>query len=261
MMRLLYIFMLLPVALISCSSGRESSAKSVKKAQDKLAAVDSVFKSSQQKGTDLYASGTDPVNWTLEMDFDGYFSFAADDGTKTISTAVKATPVMDIAAKSYRTKSGYGPMDIMVYHQPCRMNGKEWSKKVEVTVNNKRYSGCGRLIYDYRLNNQWTLDSISNELQLSSMYDKTLPWIEFNLETNRVTGNNGCSSINGAAEITGNRVIFGNIASNKTACKSDKFDSIVNKLFSNQIAQYIIQEDRLILLLVDDSKLVFKKKF
>lgn len=260
-MRLLNFILLLSFVFTSCSTSRESSAKSVKKAQDKLAATDSAFKNSQQKGSDLFASGTDPVNWTLEMDFDGYFNFQADDGTKTISTAVKATPVMDIAAKSYRTTSGYGPMEIMVYDQACKLNGKELSKKVEVTVNNKRYSGCGRMLYDYRLNNQWIVDSIGLEKQVASMFDKTLPWIEFNLETNRVTGNNGCSSFNGPAEIIGNRVIFGNISVNKSTCNSYKFDTIVNKLFSNQIAQYIIQEDRLIFLLVDDSKMVFKKKF
>lgn len=260
-MRLFNFIILITLMLSSCSTSRQSSARSVKKAQDKLAATDSAFKSSQQKGTDLFASGAEPVNWTLEMDFDGYFNFQADDGTKTISTAVKATPVMDIAAKSYRTTSGYGPMEIMVYHQSCKLNGKELSKKVEVTVNNKRYFGCGQLIYDYRLNNQWIVDSIGLEKQLTSMYDKTLPWIDFNLETNRVSGNNGCTSFNGPAEIIGNRVMFGNISVNKSACNSIKFDSIVNKLFSNQIAQYIIQEDRLILLLVDDSKMVFKKKF
>lgn len=248
-------------AVCSCSPKEQTGAKAIAKAQQKLIPADSSVRAKQQSGVDLIATGNHPVAWRLEMDFEKAFIFTAADNTNISSTPVNATNLTDVAAESYITKSTNGPLNIIVYNQPCRVEpGTALStKKVEVTVNNKRYSGCGDYLYDYRANDSWVLEFIDDEKQDASRFMKGLPRIELNLSKKKMYGSTGCNNVNADIEIKGDRILFSRFASTRMACPTDKAEKIFTDLISNHLVDYTIKEGRLVLYLINDSKLIFKK--
>ena len=211
-------------------------------------------------GIDFTAVGNEPVPWKLDMDFDQYFRFSATDSTKATSTPVKPVPLMDVAGESYITGSTYGQMTILLFKQPCSKEGKNFSRRAEITVNNKRYIGCGDFLSDPRLNGTWLLDSIGNERQQPDQYSKGLPKLTLLLSGNRTEGHDGCNNFSGNMEVQGTRIRFYQFVKTQMACTSDKAGQIFATLLSNQIVSYQVSTHTLILFLADDSLLIFKKE-
>ena len=223
---------------------------------------DSLFSVKQSNGIDLVALGNNPVTWTLDMDFDKNFTFIADDGTHTISSAVNAAATDNKNIESYTTNTTTGPMNIILTNELCKVNesAEKWARKVEITLNNKRYTGCGLFMSDSRLNNTWLLDYIDDERQESEDYPKGFPRLEFNLSKNTMSGTDGCNNIRSQIEVMGTRIRFTPFLSTKMACSNAKAEKIFNTLLSGQQVDYFFKENNLIFSLINDSKLVFKKK-
>ena len=132
----------------ACTTAKQTAKKNIEITKYSSQLPDSLSKK-QTAGVDFFASGNSPANWTLEMDFDKYFIFSSADGTKLSTQAVKSSAETQ-AATTYKTTNPMGAITIIIYNEPC---GKEnTGKKTEFFINDKHYTGCGKSLYDYRLN-------------------------------------------------------------------------------------------------------------
>lgn len=59
------------------------------------------------------------------------------------------------------------------------------------------------------LNGKWKLEYIAGlSVSLDSFFQKKIPFLEFNVEKNELTGNTGCNSLSGKLSINGNKINF-----------------------------------------------------
>ena len=212
----------------------------------------------QRGGIDLYADGNNPVAWTLELDLEKGFTFKATGNIPLIAGAVPPANSTNPDAETYLTKTDSGLMKIVVYTEPCVVSAKgKTSRKVEVTVNDRRYSGCGSYLYDYLVNDVWELQYIDNRDPAPSK--KQLPRMEFNLEQNKMNGYDGCNNISSDIEIKGNHIKFSAFAGTKLSCPGNETEKIFSTMLSGHTVDYTIENRRLTIYLINDSRLTFTK--
>lgn len=255
-----FAFFLLLFLFTSCKTGSKSTIKNIVATQRNIMPADSII-NKQKKGIDLYATGNDPAAWSLEIDFDKMVSFSSSDGTKLDVLPSFDKKEITAGSETYHIKTDAGTMTIQVFNAACTNpgSGEQYSKKAEVTINNKRYTGCGKYLFDHRLNDIWELESIDNIFQSASGYPKGLPRLEFNLQINKMNGSDGCNTISADIEVKGNRIKFYPFTGTRMVCNT-KAEKIFYSMLSNNLVDYYLENNKLVLYLEDDSKLFFKRK-
>ncbi len=259
--RFLSITVILLISLFSCKTGSKSTIEKIIKAQQNIMPADSnILK--QKNGVDYYAKGNIPVIWTLEIDYNKTVNFTAADGNQ-----LRVLPSFDekeITAtyESYRLTTDLGPVYIQIFHSNCdgAISVGLNDKKTTIRIKDKTYSGCGNYLYDQNLNDIWELESINNNLQSASQYSKGLPVLAFDLQKNKMTGSDGCNNISSSIEIKGSRIQFSSFTGTKMACKNKDAEKIFAEKLSAKLVSYYMENGKLILYLIDDSKLRFKRK-
>ena len=215
---------------------------------------DSLIKK-QHRGVDFFAEGSDPVSWTLELDLESGFTFKPLGSQQLIAGPVPATRLSN--ADSYLSKTDSGSMTVLVYDEPCNSNDKS-SRKTEVTISNKRYIGCGKYLYDYQLNNIWVLQYIDNKEPEQTDYKK-LPRLEFAISKNKMTGYDGCNNIISAISVNGNHIKFSAFPTPGSGCSNNTTAKLFATMLSDHTVDYSIENGRLVIYLINDSKLTFTK--
>jgi len=244
----------LAIFFLACNSSKESA---VKKALSEPAGVklpDSLLQK-QAAGIDFFAEGDQPIAWTIDMDIDKGYYFKTSNGISFETPAVKPARKNDIAANSYSYSSRQGDMSILVFDQPCSNTGK----KVEVTVNGTRYSGCGKDLYNNAINDTWILEKNGNEILNAKDFPKGLPKLVFNISESKISGSDGCGDISAPIQMQGSRISFSMITSGSGNCKNGSIRKIFLDKLSNKTADYYFRNGRLYLYLIDDSTLEFRK--
>ena len=243
----------------SCTPTKESAKRNMEIAKQSSQLPDSLSKK-QTAGVDFYASGNSPANWSLDMDFDKNFNFKSADGTMFSTQAVRPSSETK-AATIYKSNTQQGAVTIIVYKSTCDDDTSKgnFGKKTEIILNNKQYTGCGKNLYDYRLNDNWVLESADNSVLNATDFSKGLPTIKFNLAKKELTGYDGCNAIFTSIEVEGNRIQFAAIAGTKLNCKNNSIGKIFAEKISNKTADYFFKGEKLYLYLIDDSILIFKK--
>jgi heat shock protein HslJ/uncharacterized membrane protein len=213
-----------------------------------------------EKGVDFVASGNEPF-WSMEIAFDNKILFKVLQGDSLVTATPAPTKLMDVAATSYRTKIGSEQLDIIIYDKPCEdnMSGKELPKTVEITHGDKKYTGCGSYLSDYRLNDIWVLESINDGAINLADFPRGLPRIELNLTMNQVFAFAGCNEFSGAMEIQGKRIHFGRFSGTLMACKNMNFESEYLSKLANKTIPFRIEPGKLILQISADSSYNYKK--
>jgi heat shock protein HslJ len=252
----LYIFYLLLVNLFACTSSKEIVQKKIAIEQKQVKLPDSLIQK-QSAGIDFFAGGDLPVSWTVEMDFDNRYYFKTTDGISMSVPAVKATRPAGTAASNYHYSSNQGDMTILVFDAGCSTNAS--GKKVEVTVNNTRYSGCGSDLYNASVNDVWILEKTGNTLLNSKDFPKGLPKLAFSIAENKMTGSDGCNAISAGIQMMGSRIKFSAIGGGDASCKNNAVQKIFMEKISNNTVDYYFKDGKLYLYLIDDSTLVFRK--
>jgi uncharacterized membrane protein len=246
---------ILLIAFTACSSNKEMASKKMSAAP----VLSESMKLQLDNGTDFYAKGNTPATWSVEMDFENFIRFKSLDGTTQNSSMVKPEQLPTL--EKYLTKATNGAMEVLIYNEGCQesTSAEKNNKKVVVTVNGKRYEGCGQYLYNPSLHGSWGLYKMNNIEANTSDFAKGLPLLIFELDKNIMRGNDGCNSISSSITVTGNRIRFGDIISTKMFCVENNaaFD-FVSKL-NNQWAVYSFEGGLLKLYLSDDSSVYFKK--
>ncbi len=252
-------FLVLLVLLGSCRA-----SKPVNGQQDKPPPAPVLSESMLQKqlnGVDFFAKGNVPATWTLEMDFGNIIRFKSVDGADQNSSAV--APVEDPLSKtvSYTTNVTGGQMRIIVSDDGCTggQSGEKFNKTVVVTVNSKRYEGCGQYLFDPALEGKWILETINSRAMTTADFSSGLPELIFGLAGNRVTGHDGCNTVSSMMEVLGTKIKFKPFISTKMACPNSKAANNFLPLLSNQTIDYYFKDGRLFFYLPDDGMLVFTR--
>jgi heat shock protein HslJ/uncharacterized membrane protein len=248
-------------SFVACRPASKTTVATILATQHAIMPSDSMIQK-QKKGIDLFATGTVPVSWSLEIDFDKQIVFNTGDGNSF--NVLPAFENKEITGNSeiYSFRTDPGPVTIQVFNSSCAVLGssEQYNKKVEVRTKNKLYTGCGKYLFDHRLNDSWILDMVNNIKQSPSDFTKGLPTLQFDLQKNKMSGSDGCNTISSNIEIQGNRIKFGSFISTKMACNNNKVENIFSGMLSDKLVDYYEENGRLILYLIDDSKLIFIRK-
>lgn len=249
------------VILFLTACGETKQVASKKEEEKKQTALAESLQQKMDAGIDLFAKGSSPASWTLEMDFERIINFRSLDGADYKSTPV--APVENATSKTtaYTTKANKGNMVITLYDEKCSdaISGEKFNKKITVEVDGKRYEGCGQYLADTKLSGKWILDKVGIKTVEAAEFAKGLPELVFDLAGGKISGHDGCNNITGTMEVRGSRIKFSAIGSTKMACPSNKKDNEFVQKISDQVANYYFKDGVLILYLIDDSTIVFKK--
>lgn len=257
----LTILMVATLLFYSCKTSSKASIEKVITAQRAIMPADSIIQK-QKRGIDIIATGNDPVAWILEIDFDNMLSFKSADGNTLNILSAFSKKEITADFELYSTLTDLGDLVIKLYNEPCNgISGtNQLNRKASVYLKNKTYTGCGKYLYDHQLNDVWILENINNEKQTASDFAKGLPRLEFNLQTNKMNGSDGCNTINAGIEIKGSRIKFTAFSGTKMACKNNQVEKIFNEFLSNRSVDYYMKDGLLFLYLADDSRISFKRK-
>lgn len=256
-MNRLFIACLCICIFTSCQTAK--NARTTTSEQKKEALPDSLI-NKKRTGIDFIASGTIPVNWTLEMDFDKQFVFRSSDGNDFLTSSV--TPYKSIEGiEVYSVLVTSGKMDIHIWNETCNasITGKI-NKKVDVKVNSTTYTGCGSYLYNQAINDKWILAYIDNTILGKTDFPKGFPFMNFNLDKNRMSGFDGCNTFNTDFLVQGDRIIFGRLAVTRKTCNTRSEEKTFDKYINNKTVKYLLNESQLIIYLNNDSRLVFLKE-
>jgi heat shock protein HslJ len=247
------------IFLAGCKSTRPALSKQEKPLPPPVLSESMLQK--QLNGVDFFAKGGIPVSWTLEMDFGNIIRFKSLDGNDINSSAV--SPVEQPGGKtvSYTSRSTNGQVNILVSGEVCTdaISGEKYSKKVVVTVNAKRYEGCGLYLFDAALDGKWILEKINNRSLSAADFSKGLPEFIFELAQNKVSGHDGCNTLSSTLEVLGNKIKLSPFLSTKMACPNSKAENNFLHLLSNQTIDYYFKDGQLFFYLPDDSIIVFRR--
>lgn len=249
---------LLVMFLVSCASSRQPAVNNTAQA---TAPLSESLLQKQLNGIDFFAKGNVASSWTVEIEFGNLVRFNSLDGAAVTATAVQPQFQKEKNTATYSSKATTGELVIVVQDEPCtdKMSGETYNKKVVVTVNNKRYEGCGQYLFDARLNGKWILQKINNKQLVPSDFAKGLPAITLAVEEGKISGHDGCNNLSGSFEILGSKIRFNQLATTKMACPGNKNENEIAALLSSQIIDYYFTNDQLFFSLQDDSILVFDK--
>lgn len=253
-----FLFLIVFLFCFSCSERKVNKSEQVLEGQRKTRLPDSLNRK-WKKGIDITASGSQPVNWTLEADFDREILFLANDGHQ-----LRLLPILDKSADGSQTtfniKTGDSLLTIVMGNSAC-LNGRQnaASKSVSVLLGKINYTGCGQYLYNNQLNDVWLLDKINDVKISKSDYAKQIPSIDLRIDNGTVSGNDGCSNFSGMITVQGSRIAFSKIARGSSCEKTRVSDIFATHVFNN-LVDYRLSNNTLVLYLSDDSKLSFIRK-
>ncbi len=253
----IYLFACLTL-LLACQSGKRGTVATSASPTDML--HPDQFSDKFEQGIDFIASGTEPF-WGLEIDFDRIMRFSTLNGDSISTPAVVGQRMEEANATSYRAETEAGPLQVVVYDRPCTndMPGGEWPKKVEITLGGKRYNGCGRYLYDYRLHDIWVLESINGEQVERTDFTKGLPQLEFMPAYNKVMGHTGCNAMNGTIKVLGKRIEFGRLSTTRMYCPDGGFEGRYLGSLQLKTHRYTIGQGKLQLQASRDTVYQYRK--
>ena len=249
-----------PFFILSCNSTKNiAQQKNENNVPQSSNSVES--KNMLQDGVDFFATGSQPANWQLTINYDDTVRFNADDGLalKFAYNQLKKEFTSDKTVYSVKLKAGN--VVINIFEKICTVPTMRevFKKEVTVSLNSISYNGCGKFLSDANLNNKWTLEKIGNTVINSAEYNK-IPSIEFNVVEGKIAGNDGCNTIGGKMEVQGKRIQFSQLLSTKMACNKKSIEKIIAEQINGNIVSYYFKDSKLYLYLPDDNLLVFKKQ-
>lgn len=218
------------------------------------------------EGIDFVASGNEPF-WNVEIDFEKMMTFGTMEEPQMMTTPVPApTRPQDVNAISYRANTEKGNLYVTIFKEKCTdsMSGLESPYKVRVTVKPGDsdvyvdYTGCGRYLGNYRLNDIWALTAMDGVEIAPSDFPNGVPTLDLQLKQGKVFGQAGCNRMNGTITAGDGSLTFGPLASTKMACPAMQFESKYLAALSGNTLNYELDGLKLHLQ-GKEHRLTFKK--
>lgn len=209
------------------------------------------------------ASGTES-DWSLSIDTTSIEFVSHIKGFEKIKVPhVEAVKAIDANVKMYNLQTKGVTIQITIIQKACINNDKQSPYSVSIRLKKDRdkdfneVSGCGHYITDYRLYDIWALQEINGKLVTIKDFEKEIPYIEINTNTNTFMGYAGCNNLSGKLFSEKNILRFTDIAMTLKLCNGSKEDLFIEQL--QRVTSYQLNNGKL--LLKNDNKpiLIFKK--
>lgn len=255
------------ITLVSCTSSIKTNKEdelNINQGEGQITNP-SFYQNKFLNGIDFFARGNEP-NWVLDIDFQNGINFFTMDDIKIITSSIEKIKSPDTVVTRYMAHTESEEIIISIIKGNCQdnMSGELFNYKVKVEVksfeekNYKVFNGCGKYLYDYRLNDIWVMENMTGvELKKEELL-KGVPTFEFNLSEMKFSGHAGCNRLMGKIEVEGSKIKFGNIAATMMACPDMKVERAVVDALNKKEFTYKIEN--LKLLLENNSvKIIFKK--
>jgi META domain len=255
-MKLILYFLLAIVLNTSCNSSKNNQVKNYAPTNRVQQNIQNAI---QKTGVDYVAEGNIPTQWSLKINVEDTVYFYSTDGNKFAFAYHFFTKTNLTNEYNYTATSKAGNIKINIKPNACQQAIENaYNDKVTINFNNKIYEGCGKYLKNTNIINNWILYKINNEALNTSAY-KTIPSISFNAKNTAIIGNDGCVKFKGIAELQGDKISFTNIKLGNNLCNSSNIQKIIEEKINNRVVTYFFKNNDLVLYLIDDSMLYFKK--
>ena len=206
------------------------------------------------RGIDFYGkSQGSKQGWSVEITKTDTILFRDAGGIK-IHTAGKRSFPSDRSIK-YSSIGSSIATEVIIGEDVCD-NGEY---AVQVNVSGKTYTGCGSFLFNNALDGKWMLENINGKAINSKQYKSGLPYLHFDLKKRQLKGFDGCNRFYGGFATLGASLKFYDQSMTKKKCGSNDFSNKFNKFINNKLVSYTIKDNSLLVYLLDDSMLTFKK--
>ena len=252
--------------LLSCAATDKSQKQNEQMYPENNEIVDpSFYQEKYLKGIKFFARGNEPF-WSLDIYSDNKIVFSELNQPEIVALNYKeekSDKENEIVISALTDKV---ELVITILRDSCQdnMSGEMLDHQISVRIKNS-YSdeivlnGCGKYLYDYRLNDIWVMEEMTDVALNKENLMKGLPMFEFNLSEMRVSGHAGCNQFFGEINLKGNLISFGTLAATKMACPDMTVEQKVFQALNQNNFTYKI--DKLKLILESDSgiKMIFRK--
>ncbi|MGQ9820177.1 MAG: META domain-containing protein [Candidatus Kapaibacteriales bacterium] len=257
-------FILLFILSCAASENCGSNQKQVTSSETEIVNP-SFYQQKFLRGIKFFAKGNEPF-WSLDIYSDNKIVFSEMNQPEIVALNYKEGKSdkeneIVISALTDKVK-----LVITILRDSCQdnMSGEMFDHQISVWIKNS-YSdeivlnGCGKYLFDYRLNDIWVMEEMTDVVLNKENLMKGLPVFEFNLSEMRVSGHAGCNQFFGKINLKGNSISFGTLAATKMACPDMTVEQKVFQAINQN--NFIYKIDRLKLVLESDSgiKMIFRK--
>lgn len=213
----LLFFLVLIACTVSCKSGKNQTVDNnpVKKFDEKT--FDPYFK----------GLGTEPF-WNIEVGTD-FIVYKDIDNNLEVFPVNNIEKAQDANIQLITAENNNHEIRLTLTQQECSdgMSDNTFSFKTKVEISGKDHpltlNGCGNYIVPKKLQGKWELSHFNGNEIPENKYLKT-PYLEFEDEEQRVTGNASCNGINGGIFIQNDIIRFSKLAVTRMMCVHENME-------------------------------------
>jgi heat shock protein HslJ/uncharacterized membrane protein len=265
-MKLIFLIPLIIIFLLSCTASDKSQNRNEQISSTNNEIVDpSFYQEKYLKGIKFFARGNEPF-WSLDIYSDNKIVFSEMSEPEVVALNYKEEKSNRENEIIISAQTNNGELVVSILRDSCQdnMSGEMFDHQVSVRIKNSSsgeilLNGCGKYLYDYRLNDIWVMEELTDVVLKKENLMKGLPMFEFNLREMRVSGHAGCNQFFGKIILKGNSISFGTLASTKMACPDMTVEQKVFQALNQNIFTYKIDKLKLILESESGIKMVFRK--
>ena len=117
--------------------------------------------------------------------------------------------------------------------------------------------GCTSSVTDTAasLDGKWLLKTLNEEKIIKEKAGREMPYLNFNLKNNSVSGNTGCNDLGGKIVVTSDKINFSDMSMTKIACSDAEYElKFVDNIFNAEPVKYKIENN--VLTLLEDGKVI-----
>mgnify|MGYP001361046607 CR=1 FL=1 len=265
-MKLIFLIPLIIIFLLSCTASDKSQNRNEQISSTNNEIVDpSFYQEKYLKGIKFFARGNEPF-WSLDIYSDNKIVFSEMSEPEVVALNYKEEKSNRENEIIISAQTNNGELVVSILRDSCQdnMSGEMFDHQVSVRIKNSSsgeilLNGCGKYLYDYRLNDIWVMEELTDVVLKKENLMKGLPMFEFNLREMRVSGHAGCNQFFGKIILKGNSISFGTMASTKMACLDMTVEQKVFQALNQNSFTYKIDKLKLILESESGIKMVFRK--
>lgn len=221
-----------------------------------------------RNGIDFNGLGSDPF-WEVKIDIDKMITFySATDNIKTEIENPKKVEMVDSTDYSFVGENDYYHIWIVISKEDCTYGNLDiiypYSIKLYLrdyaTGKPKSYIGCGKFAADLGLGSKWYLEKINGINVPIRNIKLNNPFIEFNIDDEKVSGNSGCNTFSSNASVKGDKIYFSNqIVSTLMACPDMSIEKEFLSYITGRIITYRFENQKLLFIENDHVIMEFGK--
>ncbi len=204
--------------------------------------------------------GTEPF-WNIEIDND-FVVYKDIDGVVEVFKINSIDKAQDANVQRIIAKNDVNSVLLTLKQQQCSdgMSDNDFSFSVNLEITYEaqqlKLSGCGEFIVPKNLQATWELITFNGKDIVENQYLKT-PFLTFNSEETRLSGNSSCNSISGGFYLQNEVIRFSKLAITRMMCAHENMEQEFLSALQ-KVTNYKIVEDEL--LFFSDDVLIMKMK-